>query len=321
MRLSETKWVTIAGNVLANGTHLEYRPIPVPPLEPGVEPQMSFALVKSNIPFAEGKVRFRATLGERTSRVQVVLGHDTPQQVFAGTNAGSGAYGMAVLNAPSATGGSAQAPGWGANVTAGTFGTAPVGTPIDIEVTVVGSRLQLLVDGVEVANLNVEVSRSQLLFYFGGQEPCTVELLEVDAKQPTAFIVMQFTPEFDALYENVIKPTCQRYGDAPVRADDIFNNGLIIEDISRSIREASLIIADITPKNPNVFYEVGYAHAINKPTILMAERKLSALPFDVAGFRTIFYDDSIGGKSKVEERLALHLQALSRTGSSLTGRS
>jgi len=51
-----------------------------------------------------------------------------------------------------------------------------------------------------------------------------------------------------------------------------YNAGLIIEDITPSIQEASIIIADITPDNPNVFYEVGYAHGIKKPTILLSER-------------------------------------------------
>jgi nucleoside 2-deoxyribosyltransferase len=60
-----------------------------------------------------------------------------------------------------------------------------------------------------------------------------------------------------------------------------------------------------------VFYEVGYAHGIGKPTILLSDRKRDEkLPFDIAGFRTLFYDNTISGKGVVEERLKKHLDGL-----------
>ena len=83
-----------------------------------------------------------------------------------------------------------------------------------------------------------------------------------------------------------------------------------MEDVTRSIRSAALIIADVTPDNANVFYEVGFAHAIGKPTILLSDRKRERLPFDISGFRTLFYDNTIGGKGAVEVRLKQHLDAL-----------
>jgi len=70
--------------------------------------------------------------------------------------------------------------------------------------------------------------------------------------------------------------------------------------------ESDIIIADITPPNPNVFYELGYSHALGKPTILLAQRE-SRLPFDVSGFRVIFYDNTIKGKGEVENNLRNHL--------------
>ncbi len=55
----------------------------------------------------------------------------------------------------------------------------------------------------------------------------------------------------------------------------------------------------------------GYAHALKKPTILVADRdKLAKLPFDVSPFRTLFYQNSIGGKKKVEEGLRKYLEAI-----------
>ena len=89
--------------------------------------------------------------------------------------------------------------------------------------------------------------------------------------------------------------------------------GQIMDDVTDSIRTAALIIADVTPDNANVFYEVGYAHAIRKPTILLSDRKRERLPFDISGFRTLFYDNTIGGKALVEARLKQHLEAMRGT--------
>jgi len=73
--------------------------------------------------------------------------------------------------------------------------------------------------------------------------------------------------------------------------------------------EAKIVIAEITAPNQNVFYELGYAHALKKPTILLAEHG-KTLPFDVSGYRCLFYENSIGGKRKVEEALDKHLKAI-----------
>lgn len=61
-------------------------------------------------------------------------------------------------------------------------------------------------------------------------------------------------------------------------------------------------------------YEIGYAHALKKPTILLCDKALrDRLPFDVSGFRTIFYDNSIGGKRRVEEKLEVYLQNINNS--------
>jgi nucleoside 2-deoxyribosyltransferase len=70
-----------------------------------------------------------------------------------------------------------------------------------------------------------------------------------------------------------------------------------------------VVIAEITAPNQNVFYELGYAHALNKPTILLARRGRE-LPFDIRSYRVIFYDDTIGGKPEVERNLIKHLQSV-----------
>ena len=140
-----------------------------------------------------------------------------------------------------------------------------------------------------------------------GSQKIKVRNIKTTVSEPRAFVVMQFSDAFNALYTDVIKPTCEKFGLKAIRADDIYEAGLIINDITRSIEESSVIIADVTTDNPNVFYEVGYAHGLKKVTILLSDRTRDKLPFDVSGFRTLFYDNTIGGKSDVEARLTTHL--------------
>ena len=87
----------------------------------------------------------------------------------------------------------------------------------------------------------------------------------------------------------------------------MFGPTIIIDDVTRGIESSQIVIAEITPSNENVFYEVGYAHALKKPTILLADMS-KKLPFDLSGRRCIFYENSIGGKQKVEQNLRHHLQ-------------
>ncbi len=88
-----------------------------------------------------------------------------------------------------------------------------------------------------------------------------------------------------------------------------FVPGLILQDIITGLVESDVIIAEITPTNANVFYELGYAHARNTPTVLLARRN-GTLPFDISGHRVIFYDDSIRGKPEVEAALRRHLSSI-----------
>jgi hypothetical protein len=86
--------------------------------------------------------------------------------------------------------------------------------------------------------------------------------------------------------------------------------GLVVEDIKKQILESRVVIAEITPQNPNVYYEVGYADALNKPIILISDRKEGMKPFDVRAYRTIFYENSIGGKNKIESDLRAYIQSI-----------
>ena len=156
------------------------------------------------------------------------------------------------------------------------------------------------------------MNHTQVGLWVRSKDKVTISNFKTNYMRPEVFIVSQFGDYYDVLYDEVIRPVCERLNYNPIRGDEVTSCTLILDDIITSIRSASVIIADITPDNPNVFYEVGYAHALAKPTILLCEKGIrDKLPFDVSGFRTIFYDNSIGGKRQIEEKLKSHLQSIS----------
>lgn len=181
-----------------------------------------------------------------------------------------------------------------------------------VETRVRGSLVSLLVDGVEVtsATLPIPMSRSQVGIWCRDQSAISIKDFTVSTEPPRAFIVMQFGSPYNELYQEVVKPICTEFHIDAARADETYGPGLIVADVARQIDEAVFVIAEITPANPNVYYEVGYAHARGKPTILIADREIQKLPFDVSPFRTLFYENSIDGKRRVEEGLRKHIKAI-----------
>lgn len=123
------------------------------------------------------------------------------------------------------------------------------------------------------------------------------------------FIVMRFADPFQQLYSDVIKPVVEEFGMEAYHVGEVYGPGVILNDIVQGLIESKIVIAEITPANENVFYELGFAHALKKPTILLAE-KGRQLPFDITGYRCLFYENTIGGKKSVEESLRKHLQAI-----------
>lgn len=186
-----------------------------------------------------------------------------------------------------------------------------VGQAYAVRVTTRGSRVGLNVNGVDVLahDLPYPVPASQVGVYCYSDGIVRIADIAVDAQRPRAFVVMQFSSPYDEVYSGVIRAVCQEFKLDVIRADEESGPGLIIADIAKQITEAAVVIADVSPANANVYYEVGYAHALNKPTVLMAERS-TKLPFDVSPFRTLFYENTIDGKARLEEGLRRHLRTI-----------
>jgi len=106
----------------------------------------------------------------------------------------------------------------------------------------------------------------------------------------TCFIMMPFASPLGDYYSKIYEPAIVKAGLKPIRADnDIFGTGKIIDQIWTGIHSAKVLIAELTSRNPNVFYELGIAHALRKPVVLVSSNE-EDVPFDLKHIRVIYYD-------------------------------
>jgi hypothetical protein len=125
----------------------------------------------------------------------------------------------------------------------------------------------------------------------------------MEASRPHAFVLMPFDPDSDSLYEDLIKRPLEEVGYAVNRADSVLNQRNVLTDIVRGIDRADLIVADLTGLNSNVFYELGIAHALGVPTILITQ-SIDEVPFDLLSYRareySTRYDEAEGLKGHLK---------------------
>lgn len=121
----------------------------------------------------------------------------------------------------------------------------------------------------------------------------TAPIVKVDTvkviEKPKCFIIMPFGGWFDKYYLEIYIPAIEAAGFDAKRADDLYRPGNIVNDIWTYTKEATVLLADLTNKNPNVFYELGLAHAITKPAVLITA-SMEDVPFDLRSLRVIEYD-------------------------------
>jgi hypothetical protein len=110
-----------------------------------------------------------------------------------------------------------------------------------------------------------------------------------------------------SVLENIVEPACAAYQMAVTRADRIAKPGEIPDQVFRLLRDAFLVVADLTEGNPNVMYELGLRHTTGKLTIQIGER--GKLPFDVSVIRTILFKRSEGGFIEAQRKLSAAIGA------------
>jgi hypothetical protein len=123
---------------------------------------------------------------------------------------------------------------------------------------------------------------------------------------------MPFQDAFFGVYENGILPATQAAGLRCAHAGEIFDNREIIEDVWESICTARLIVADVTGRNPNVFYELGICHTLGKEVVVLTQNR-EDVPFDIRHRRYLDYE--VNKWHSLKERLEKTIKnILVRTG-------
>jgi len=112
------------------------------------------------------------------------------------------------------------------------------------------------------------------------------------APKAFCFVLMPFEDGFNDVYQLGIKEACTKAGAYCERVDEQIFHESILDRIYNQIAKADLIIADMTGRNANVFYEVGYAHALGKRTVLLTQ-DADDIPFDLKHFPHIVYNAGI----------------------------
>ena len=112
------------------------------------------------------------------------------------------------------------------------------------------------------------------------------------------------------MYEDFIKPVVESKCNLTcIRGDDMFGSSTIMDAVLLAIRQAKIVIADLTGRNANVFYEVGIAHALGKPVLLISQ-SLDDMPFDLRHRRVQIYDYSPRGCKRLETLVEQHIREM-----------
>ena len=126
------------------------------------------------------------------------------------------------------------------------------------------------------------------------------------------FLLMPFEEKRGPIYEDHIRVVVESEGLSCLRSDEIAGTNLITWDIWEKINRARLIIADLTGKNANVFYEVGLAHALGKEVILITQT-IKDVPFDLRALRCLVYSFTPRGMKDMESKLRATIRQIMKS--------
>ena len=130
----------------------------------------------------------------------------------------------------------------------------------------------------------------------------------VAAPRKTVFAAMPFSSEYDDVFFVAMAYAAEKNGAACVRIDKEQFSGEVVDKIRSLIRESAAVICDLSEARPNVLYEAGFAHALEKPTIHICSTPLAGLPFDVRNWNTLEY--AHGRTIHLREGLTVRLRAV-----------
>ncbi|MDT8277433.1 hypothetical protein RQ734_15275 [Roseomonas mucosa] len=123
-------------------------------------------------------------------------------------------------------------------------------------------------------------------------------------------VMMPFAPNFTPVYEGIKQAATHRSLRCQ-RADDIWENSNVIQDVFSLIYRSYIVVCDFTDKNPNVFYEAGIAHTLGKHVVPITQHQ-SDIPFDLQAHRYIRYLNNAEGIKELQRQLDRRIEVLLR---------
>lgn len=176
-----------------------------------------------------------------------------------------------------------------------------------------GSYIKVFMDDIYILDyvLPFNLFPRQIGIWCSSFGQIVIKSFKVKTNLAKAFVIMPFKSPFNEFYEKIIKKVCNDLNIDIKRGDELISTHVVMQDIIRNIYESNFIIAEVTEANPNVYYELGYAHALNKPVILLAKRD-TQIPFDISHYRVIYYYDRIIFKDEMEKQLKAYLQSITK---------
>ncbi|MBL8340572.1 MAG: hypothetical protein JNL30_03805 [Rubrivivax sp.] len=129
---------------------------------------------------------------------------------------------------------------------------------------------------------------------------------------PKIFVIMPFAARQRWVYDEVIVPACTELGAEAIRGDDFSRHRNILRDIVDGLLCCDAIVADLTGGNANVYYELGAAHALMRPVVLMTQQ-LDRVPFDLRGHRILEYSSNEATRTSCVRRLTELLREATRS--------
>lgn len=124
----------------------------------------------------------------------------------------------------------------------------------------------------------------------------------------TVFVAMPFAPHYDDVFYFGMRAAAESAKITTVRVDHEAFSGDVVGEIRQLLRSSSGVIADVSESRPNVLYELGYGHALGKPTIQICNTPLSEIPFDIRNDKTIGYER--GRTKPLQRQLAEWLETV-----------
>jgi hypothetical protein len=126
-------------------------------------------------------------------------------------------------------------------------------------------------------------------------------------------VMMPMSAEFEQVYK-AIHRACKSASLRSLRADDIWEDSVIVQDIFNLVFRAQVVVVDFSGKNPNVMYETGIAHTLGKHVFPITQ-SIDDVPFDLKHHRVLKYLNNREGLASMEAKLGARLRQVAPSSS------